>query len=330
MFWHKFYHVPLEMRNTALFILFIFLCLDALAASKRIPTPETVNAFINNLETLYQLSDQQRDYAYDLREHNIRCFAATEDGKGGINIDFRSRFNSEFYYLGLEPVSDALRYCNKLYKTVYKEKSLKLCHEILYTEEIKAPDIDGKDELYFYVTKIKKTCTYNNITAVVWQSFEVGASNGLIDKIEGYATRPSSWQLGKSESHTPPSNKPLPQATPKPQEKRREEKVAPRTQEEELSEKDLLRLAARYYTAKDYTAASSVLQKINKKYPQNAEAWFRLALIVRYKTKWSKKVFTDPKKSAIDFMRKASELASGKLKSKADNALYYWEHPNYM
>ena len=76
---------------------------------------------------------------------------------------------------------------------LYKEKCLKLEHEILYTEAISAPDIDGKDELYFYDTKIKKTCIHDNQAITIWQSFEVEASSGLIDKINGYNTMPSSW-----------------------------------------------------------------------------------------------------------------------------------------
>ena len=318
------------MRYCVLVTMFLSFASLLVAAPKSEGTPKAVKTLIANLETLTELSENQRDDAYSIHLRNIGLFAAS--GSGGINIDSDDKFNSELYYLGLEPVSKSVTYCNKLYSFLYKERSLKLSHEILYTEAINAPDINGKDELYFYDTKVKKTCSYNNEKKVVWQTFEVAASDGLIDKIEGFDSKPTEWrdeasstspitpntqnnqQLGSSsnlgqnkKTYTPPSHVTKPQ-----------------------TEQDLLRLAARYYTAKDYSSAATTLNTLTAKYPNNAEAWFRLALIVRYKTKWSKKVYEDPNKSAIEFMKKASALANGKLKSKADNALFYWEHPNYM
>lgn len=321
------------MRRITIFLIITSICLFTSAAPKRERTPNAVNEFINNLETFTRLSDNQRDDAYRLNERNYLLFAGGGNSKGGINIDTENRYNSELYYLGLTPVSNSLRYCNQLYTLLYKEKSLKLTHEILYTEAINAPDIDGKDELYFYDTKVKKTCAYNNNQSkIIWQTFEVGASNGLIDKIEGLDTRPSSWSCGNADNtNTVTPNQPNQNVYETPNLDDRPETNTPqRSQEVKQSEQDLLRIAARYYTAKDYSSASSTLNQLTTKYPNNAEAWFRLALIVRYKTKWSKKVYKDPKKSAIEFMKKASALATGKLKSKTDNALFYWEHPDYM
>ena len=96
------------------------------------------------------------------------------------------------------------------------------------------------------------------------------------------------------------------------------------------TEQEYLRIAARYYTSRDYATAGATYKELTTIYPENAEGWFRLALIVRYKTKWSKKAYKNPQQIAITFMKKASGLATGKLKSKADNALFYWENPNYM
>lgn len=318
------------MRYYVLVTMFLSFAPLLVAAPKNEGTPKAVKTLIANLETLTELSDTQRDDAYSLHLRNIGSFAAS--GSGGINIDTENKFNSEFYYLGLEPVSKSVTYCNKLYSLLYRERALKLSHEILYTEAINAPDIDGKDELYFYDTKVKKTCTYHNEEKVIWQTFEVAASDGLIDKIEGFDSEPTDWRGGT------PSNPPI-----KPNDQNNQERgssshldqnkktyAPPSHESKPQTEQDLLRLAARYYTAKDYSSAATTLNTIATKYPNNAEAWFRLALIVKYKTKWSKKVYNDPNKSAIEFMKKASDLANGKLKSKADNALFYWEHPNYM
>lgn len=296
-------------------------CLTVLAAPKNEKVPHAVGMFISNLEKLSQLSDNQRDDAYNLNEQNIHYFAAGGNSKGGITIDSDQKFNSELYYLGLGSVSNSLTYCNKLYVMLYKEKELKLKHEILYTEAINVLDIHGKDELYFYDTKLKKICEYNNQIMELWQTFEVNASNGLIVKIEGYTTMPANWRRGRTDKSVKKSM--IQQSQISTISNSLENKDA-------MDEQEYLRLAARYYTAKDYAAAGETYKQLTTVYPNNAEGWFRLALIVKYKTKWSKKIYKNPVKSAIEFMNKAKNLAVGELKSKAENALFYWEHPNYM
>lgn len=318
------------MKYYAPIVILILSFSSTLAAPKNEGTPKAVKTLINNLETLTTLSDNHRDDAYNIHLLNIKLFAASR--RGGINIDTDTKFNSEFYYIGLEPVSKSVTYCNKLYSLLYKERALKLSHEILYTEAINVPDIDGTDELYFYDTKVKKTCTYNNEEKIIWQTFEVAASDGLIDKIESFESKPSNWRSGISGNSNPHSDHRNNQEQSGSKHKERETKpyIPPIHDANSLTEQDFLRLAARYYTSKDYTAATTILNTLAAKYPNNAEAWFRLALIVKYKTKWSKTIYKDPNKSAIEFMKKASALADGELKSKADNALFYWEHPNYM
>ena len=104
--------------------------------------------------------------------------------------------------------------------------------------------------------------------------------------------------------------------------------TTPSTQEQQtLTENDYLRLASRYYTGKNYYAATSTLLDLTNKYPDNAEAWFQLALITFYKTKCSKTQYSNPREKAIEFMRRASSVARGDLKKKADRCLDDWEHP---
>lgn len=293
-------------------------------APTNVDVPNKVVVFISNLERLAHLSDTQSDDAYRLYEQNVQCFYASGNSRGSITIDsdFENNYNSELYYLGLGTVSNSLTYCNKLYTMLYKEKCLKLEHEILYTEAISAPDIDGKDELYFYDTKIKKTCIHDNQSITIWQSFEVEASSGLIVKINGYNTMPSSWLRNNVDNVANQTVAEEPQQYP--------ENTTQVEAVKKMTEQEYLRLAARYYTSRDYATAIATYRKLTTVYPENAEGWFRLALIVRYKTKWSKKAYKNPKQIAISFMKKASGLATGKLKSKADNALFYWENPNYM
>lgn len=289
------------------------------AAPQNVDVPNRVTMFISNLERLAHLSDVQRDEAYRLLQQNISCFSATEEGRSSILINY-----SELYYLGIEAVVSARSYCNTLYTKIYKEKCLKLEHEVLYTDAINVPDIDGKDELFYYDTKIKKTCIYNDRALTVWQSFEVAASSGLIVKFSGYHTMPNSWlknKVGNIGEQSVPAE---------PQEAQVSENTDHVEDTEKMTAQEYLHLAARYYTYRDYAAAGATYRELTTVYPENAEGWFRLALIVRYKTKWSKKVYKNPQQIAISFMKKASELAVGEMKSKADNALFYWENPNYM
>lgn len=312
------------IKKIYLVVLLLSSILIVSAAPTNVDVPNKVVVFISNLERLAHLSDTQSDDAYRLYEQNVQCFYASGNSRGSITIDsdFENNYNSELYYLGLGTVSNSLTYCNKLYTMLYKEKCLKLEHEILYTEAISAPDIDGKDELYFYDTKIKKTCIHDNQSITIWQSFEVEASSGLIVKINGYNTMPSSWLRNNVDNVANQTVAEEPQQYP--------ENTTQVEAVKKMTEQEYLRLAARYYTSRDYDTAIATYRKLTTVYPENAEGWFRLALIVRYKTKWSKKAYKNPKQIAISFMKKASGLATGKLKSKADNALFYWENPNYM
>lgn len=310
----------MEMRVLSLFFLSAVMAAPSDSWAKMVDTPPVVSMFINNLEKFPGMTDSQSDDAYYMNKSNREAFAASEGGMGGIDIDSERSYNSEIYYLGLGTVANSMRYCNKLYAMLYQEKALKLKHAILDTQEINAPDINGKDELYFYETRLKKTCEYASKTVEVWQSVSVLASTGQIVQIEGYDRMPESWMQIKKDKKSPAKSQ------------KKTQPVSPRPAKSStpLSEDEYLRLAARYYTAKDYAQATSTLAELTDKYPRNAEAWFRMALIVRYKTKWSKKAFANPSKTAIDYMTKAKDLATGKLKAKAENALYYWEHPNYM
>jgi len=315
------------MKVLTLLFLFTLGSLPAIAAPKAIATPSVVKTFLNNLGRLQQLSDDQSDEASRLNYENRDCFAGGVDEGNGVKIN-----NSELFFLNISTRYGASPYCNTLFSLLYRERTLKMSHEILYTEAIYVPDINGKDEPYFYDTKVKKTCIYNNDKKVFWQEFLVDVSSGLIDTMTGYDKEPTDWRGGASSNHPiKPDNQNNQGRGGSSHLDQNNKPYAPPSQDiKPKTEQDLLRLAARYYTSKDYSAATSTLNTLTAKYPNNAEAWFRLALIVKYKTKWSKKVYKDPNRSAIEYMKKASDLANGKLKSKADNALFYWEHPDYM
>lgn len=317
----------MEMRYITFTILLSITFFQTIAASKNAETPKVVTTFLNNLEKLQQLSDNDALEAYKLQENNKRCFLGGTDSGDGISIDnpMEKFYSSELYYLTNRPIKSAALYCQELNRLLYDERTLKLSHEILNTTPLYNLGEDGKEHVYFYSTKIKKTCTYNNTQKIIWQEFEVSISTMKIDRLFGYENDPTinfhiqdigtdrlphqgninPNQTGQNDQHTTPS-----------------------TQEQQiLTENDYLRLASRYYTSKNYYAATSTLLDLTNKYPNNAEAWFQLALITFYKTKWSKTQYSNPRGKAIEFMRRASSVARGDLKKKADRCLEEWEHP---
>lgn len=313
----------MELRVYTYLILFTLYCIPAAAATKNAATPAPVKTFLNNLERLQLLSDDQSDEASRLNYENRNCFAGGTAEGNGVKIN-----NSELSFLNISTSYGASQYCNNLFTLLYRNRALKLSHDIVSTEPIVLPDGNGKDEIRFYETKVKKTCIYNGEEKVFWQKFEVNAEDELIDTLEGYDSKPSNWEDNISDKSNKKNNT---ERGGSQQSEQGNKPYSPPIQETQpQTEKELLRLAARYYTSKDYSSATKTLHQLTAKYPNNAEAWYRLATIIRFKTKWSKTVYAKPKDEAIKYMRKAVDLATGSLRTKAERALFDWEHPYSM
>lgn len=310
--------LSLEMRKAIIILLSLCSSLFSFSAVKKAPTPKAVTDFINCIEQLQSLNENQREEAFTLRKQTKQLFSL-KNGDQGFNIDKPTEnvFNSELYFVGLGHVTNAQTYCLRLFKYLYEERVLKISSEVLFTETLCLPDANNKDEPKYYETNIKKMCQCNNTTKTVWQTYRVPVSSGVIDRIYGYDQEPAGWDRSNPGKHDTEQTQ-SPSTPSKPDD------------EKEWTEDDFLYYAARYYKAKDYSSAATILTALTSTYPANAEAWFRLAVLVKYKTKWSKKNYKDPNKTAIEFMKKAASLANDQLKKKAENALYYWEHPNYI
>lgn len=316
--------------RTLILLLVLVLFHIANAAPKKVQTPVVVKNFLHNLEAFSTLSDSQREEAFNLHSQNVNYFTGyTKEN----TIDCDPDFNSELYYLGLGEVNGAESYCRQLYKYIYKERVLKLSTDILTTEPIYRITDDGKDEIAFYDTKVKKTCSLNGKSSIiVWQNIEVLSENGLINTIRGYDSEPSDWSISASDGSNMNNKLSVPEIQDGTKSHSNPSAISEKNsiRDKRRTEQDYLHYAFRLYSAKDYSGASKAYLELVDAYPKNAEAWYRLALMIRYKKKWSKSQYRDYKKVAIEYMQKAYDLATGKLKSKAENVLFYWEHPNYM
>ena len=288
----------MEIKRTLIVFTFVINVFSTNMFGKGDNPPEVVVKFINNVERLSNISNEDEEKAIKLREEMKECFAGKE--VYGINIDKVSENNSEFPYLGLSTVSNSTTYCMKLYTYVFKDRTLKLSHQSMNTEVINAPGNNGKDVKYFYSTTIEKICICNSYVKKLWQIFEVpcdekGNINGVINSLKTLDKEPNVI-IGEEL-------------------KREIEKS------QKLSEQQYLNIAARYYTKKDYENAYLTYKKLTEMYDENAEGWYRLALLVFYHEKCYKHIYSNPRQKAKSFMEKAKDRAKGKLKEDANNVL---------
>ena len=309
----------MEIKRIFILTTIIFCCISSEAANtksaKTAETPKAVVKFTDNVEKLSFLSNEEKEVATRLTEENRTLFPAYPTG---INLDMNKYNNSEFLFLELPKAATSATYCRSLYKYIYEEKRLKLSHQILFTVIQYNIDAGGKDVPYIYETTLKKTCRLNNHTKDLWQIFTVSCEDGLITQLRTSENSPEASGNGAQEAEVYETIVKQPHHTNEIQ----NTKI--------FTEQQYLNLAARYYTAKDYERAHTTLKKLTEVYDSNAEGWYRLALIVYYKPKWSKTVYSNPIEAAISFMKKASDRATGSLKKKIDNVLQPWEHPNDM
>lgn len=309
------------MRKIFTSVLIIFCWSYVNAATKHIvKVPGTIVKFINCVEKLSDFVDEET--AIRLRSEMTNCFASQQETYG-INIDDGESGNSsEFPFLGLATVSNSTSYCMRLYTYIFTNKSLKISHQVLNTETINIVGDDGKNELYFYSTTLKKTCSYNNTTINLWQVIEVPSGhNKPIDQLVTYEYEPKATSIVDAYEEKIG----IPNINESKNQHKQEE-----PQRRELSEREYLNLAARYYTAKNYERSYDVLKKMTEIYDMNAEGWYRLALIVYYQPQSCKKIYSNHKEAAKSFMKNAEARASGTFKERISNRLLRWELRKFM
>lgn len=311
------------MRKLLVSVLVVFCWLYANAVTKNIVTlPGVVAKFINCVEKLSDSVDEES--AIKLRSEMTNCFASQEETYGIDIDDEKSGNSSEFPFLDFATasVSNSNSYCMRLYTYIFTNKTLKISHQVLRTESIDIIGDDGKAEPRFYSTTLKKTYSYNNTTRSLWQVIEVpSGDNKPIDRLVTYAYEPTSSSiLDDYEKELEPSII---------KESKSQHKQEG-TQRRELSEREYLNLAARYYTAKNYERSYDVLKKMTEVYDMNAEGWYRLALIVYYQPQSCKKIYSNPKEMAKSFMKEAENRANGTFKERISNRLLRWELRKFM
>lgn len=295
------------------FITCVFTCN---ATSHNVETPQLVYELISAIEKLSKCDPNQDDIAYQLKDRIRFCF---ED-------NIRCENNNEFNILGIKCEPFINNYCNTLYAQLWESRTLKEEHKILYTIELDAPNHTGGRDTEFYETRIQKTCTYNNNRVDMWQVIEIPYSGERkIVSFDVQSVQPD-WIPGNNNGKRNRNNESI-KSNGNNNSSSGNTIQSNYKQLRPMSEKEYLHQAARFYTDKDYDKAINTYIQLTEDYPQCGEGWYRLASIVRYKTKWSKKYYKDPKKEAINFMQKAEECGSGNIKSKAYEAWIKWEYP---
>lgn len=305
------------MKKIIISVLTIFCWLYATAITKNnVKTPESVARFINCVE---KLSEVNEETAIQLRNEMIKCFASQKTY--GIDFDDRRSGNSsEFPFLGFSTasVSNSSSYCVRLYTYIYTNKILKIKHQVLNTDVINTIGDDGKDERYFYSTTLKEICSYNNTTKNLWQNIEVPVGdNEPIVRLVTYEYKPESIVDAYEKDYATNINVQ--------EDQHKQEGI----QRRELSEREYLHLAARYYTTKNYERMYDLLKEMTEIYDMNAEGWYRLALLVYYHPRLFEKIYSNPREVAKSLAKKAENRADEGLKFRISNRLDKWENRGF-
>lgn len=242
-----------------------------------------------------RLDADNMNRASELQQQIQKCFMAAE--MSGINID-----NHDLYLAsipGMRPSITSQRYSNQLKQLIFVERSLGITQQTLGTSILNTVDF-GKDEPYLYKTVVKKTLSYGGRDVTLWQEICVpvkGAS--LISEV-----MTSEKELKKDE-------------------------FIHYEKDRQLTERQYLNQAAQFYSRKQYADAYRTYSEMTQKYSSNAEGWYRLSLMI-YKQRGCKGLYGRPRVTAREYMQRAYDLGRGEIRDKAENVLFYWDHPNYM
>lgn len=296
--WSKPYNVSLEMKSRTEYLVIAILLLllypTAVISAKQKDAPDVTLRFVNSIDEMSHLIPDNVNRASELQQQIQACFMAAE--MSGINIT-----NSDLYLASIPGIRQNItsqRYSNQLKQLIFTDRSLKMNQQTLETIVLNTVDFDN-DEPYLYNTIIKKTLCYNNKSITIWQEIHVPVKGTqLISEI-----LTSSKELKKNEFI--------------------------HYERDVLTVNQYLSQAAQFYSKKQYANAYKTYTELTEKHADNAEGWYRLSLMI-YKQRGCKGNYTNPRATAREYMQRAYELGNGDIKTKAENILFYWDHPNYM
>lgn len=290
----------MEKKKIIILTVLLLSCLNCapVKAEKRHKTPTPVSTFIQNVEMLSTLHENELGKAGMLQMECVECFNATSSSSTGVPIDKRQPFTSEFPYLNLPGANTSSMYCRNLYTYIFQERTLNIRHQIGNTTEAYLPNSKNQKEPQVYETDVTKYCICNNTEYVFKQVFcTVPETDGLITEIRTYPSESSNKAEPISGSDNAVS-----------------------------TEQQFLNLAAKYYTNKDIENAYYTLKRMTELYPNNAYGWYRLACIIYYNDKKMKRFYSNPREVAKKFMEDAGKM-SPRLKADCENFLVRFEHP---
>lgn len=259
-------------------------------SAKSVETPSVTKTLVSCFNRLGNLPPSGSGQASEMAMQIRNGFGAN------LNLD-----GNEFYIIGMpgeRPRLTSQTYSNKLKSYLFDNRSLKMDCQIVSTVPVNAIEL-GKDAVAFNVTLLQKQLQYAGNSYSIWQEVDVDIETSKITSITSSNRKPDKNEFIETDGH------------------------------EDLSPQEYLNRAAKFYSKKRYDQAYKAYADLTEKYPAEAEGWYRLSLMI-YKQRGCKGIHSKPQTTAHEYMKKAYNLARGKLKTKAENILYYWEHPNYM
>ena len=259
--------------------------------------PPNTDAFIQSVEQLSAIRPNEANEASILATRMMGCFTNSSVSQGAdIN-------NSEIFLLGLGKEKFSARtYSRLLRKLIFDDKEICSNYKILNSEVIKEPSSRG-DIPRNYFTYVQNTVIYKGRSYTFWQRFSEDHEKASSKEIRNRGINSIITQE-------------------KPFEKKG---VSIDNIIENMTERQLLDLAAEYYTRKKYEEAYNTYVILTQKYDSNAEGWYRRAIMV-LKKKGCK--FDNHKDVARPMLEKAKSVgASGKILREINDLLYWFVHP---
>lgn len=258
---------------------------------------QIVDNFYKNLKILS--SGENDDSTYEAGE---RCISIAASADAGLF------FPNEFKKLGMEGSHDESSLICKSYVSQFKRMASTYKMQFSYQIKSTIPFYEaewnkGDQQASFVYCIVEKRYGPSVFNGVIQDTVLINSNRKIIGI--------RNWSGGQAYTDHNVPNVTVPSPGP----------TGPST------EVDLTQLqfdATRYYTNRQYSMAYRTYQTILQKDPDNANAYYRLAIMSYRRQGCSQYPRKQTDKLAMDYITRAYDCGDRALKQKIDNILYYW------
>ena len=279
-----------------LFVTAIFMSIYVWANSSR--TSDVVSDFYYQIKIIAE-HPKDSEMSFEARDR-VTDMSCDTEGSGWFPNEFVDDPNSQ---QKLRAYNYALKFAS-----LSEETNPSFSYKIVSQNKYVEPEWEKNEaESNFSYTIVDKSYTYKGVKKNVRDTIIIANFTnqilGVMNKYGGY-----DFTIDENESDFP---NPSPITTPTAN-----------------TNNDVLHLqaaAAHYYDAKNYDKAYQIYRKVIEKDKENADAYYRLAIMSyrRQGCKQYKRKQTDT--DAMTYMEKAKEFGTGELRNRAYNLLKYWD-----